>query len=303
MGVAGRDMAIAPEILGKGWLAGMVLAALLIPAQGVAQPVIKAPDQPARMAPQGQPLGSSFNSFVASDRSSPKLEDVAPMQMLPVVVELFTSQGCSSCPPADAMMAKLLSDPGVLPLSFHVDYWDYLGWADGLARPEFTARQEAYAQLAGERALYTPQLIVNGRDTAVAPGPAQLKSLIDAHRMSPAMVSVTRENTPEGDRIAVMPLSDLGGPVDLWMVRYAPERQVRIMAGENRGREMRYTNVALSVERIAGWDGEAPLRMMVRGSEAEGKDYPPDTRHVLLVQSRIGAQNLPGKILAAIDLD
>ncbi|MFD2815302.1 DUF1223 domain-containing protein [Paracoccus aerius] len=138
-----------------------------------------------------------FNSFAAGDPAAapPPLERLG-LHATPVVVELFTSQGCSSCPPADAMLAGLADAPDILPLSFHVDYWDYLGWADSFARPEFTARQERYAHAAGERSVYTPQIIVDGQDTAVSLGPAQLTALIDASRLSPAMVSVQRDTTP-----------------------------------------------------------------------------------------------------------
>ena len=82
----------------------------------------------------------------------------------PVVVELFTAQGCSTCPPADAAIAALADQPGVLTLSWHVDYWDYLGWPDSFASPPNTVRQEAYAAAAGERGVYTPQIIVDGQD-------------------------------------------------------------------------------------------------------------------------------------------
>lgn len=296
------------------WAGGMaiVLAAALLAAPALAQgagtmPVIKAPDEPARMAPAlshslvGR-SGQRANSFVQADQSLPELDEILPAKM-PVVVELYTSQGCSSCPPADKMMVGLISDPDVLALSFHVDYWDYLGWADSFARPEFSARQEAYAQAAGERALYTPQLIVNGQDTAVAPDPVQVTSLIDTHRMSAAMVSVQCIQTPEGDKLDVTPLSDLGGPLDLWLLRYVPERKVRILAGENRGREITYNNIVLSVERIAGWDGMAPLRMTVQEDGLNDDRFPEDTRHIVLIQRRLGAQNLPGPIYAVVDLD
>lgn len=286
-------------------------------ADGRAQPSARAPDAPVISAPddpgRSVPGAMSFVAPEAGGIASPLMSDIAPPPMeqlgasaLPVVVELFTSQGCSSCPAADAMLAELSDRPDILPLSFHVDYWDYLGWADSFAKPGFTNRQEAYARASGERALFTPQLIVDGHDTAVAPGPVQLMALIDASRIAPAMVSIQRDSTADGEAIELMPLSDLGGPVDILLIRYAPRRRVEMTAGENRGRTVTYTNVVLAMERLAHWDGIRPLRMTVRpdggqGGEA-GAEFPADTRHVLIAQRQL-RKSLPGMILAAIRLD
>lgn len=268
-------------------------------------PVIAAPDDPGRAPPGLADIVSSetrgFNSFAALD-APPPMDSFSP-PALPVVVELFTSQGCSSCPPADAMLAGLAATPGVLPLSFHVDYWDYLGWADSFARPEFTKRQEGYARASGERALYTPQLIVDGQDTAVAPGPTQLMALIDANRLSPAMVSVQRETTEAGEEIELMPLSDMEGDVGILLVRYAPERKVRVTAGENRGRTVTYVNVVLALDELAEWDGTKPLRLTIRPDGEPDEDFPADARHALLIQKERAGSELPGPILAAIRLD
>ena len=286
---------------GSGWRGGASWGSL------IDAPVIAAPDVPGRDSPDGPagpgaPEGGGFNSFAAIDGNLPPLQDYGA-SLLPVVVELFTSQGCSSCPAADAMLTRLAGQPGVLPLSFHVDYWDYLGWADSFARPEFTLRQEGYARAAGERSVYTPQLIVDGTDTAVAPGPAQLMALIEANRILPAMVSVRRDSSDQGERIELMALSDLGGPVQILLVRYAPERQVDMTAGENRGKAVTYTNVVLALETLARWDGAAPLRLTVRPDGGPDDSFPADTRHALLVQKGLGPRELPGPILAAITLD
>lgn len=271
-------------------------------------PVIAAPDDAGRWAPPPSSTYvpsdmAGFNSFAAGDGAPPPIEGYGfNSDALPVVVELFTSQGCSSCPPADAMLAGLLDEPDILPLSFHVDYWDYLGWADSFARPEFTQRQERYALAAGERSVYTPQVIVDGQDTAVTLGPAQLMGLIDASRLSPATVSVQRDTTPRGEVIELTPLSDLGGGVDILLVRYAPERQVRMTAGENRGKVITYTNVVLSLDRLAEWDGAAALRVTISPDGPADDRFPEDTRHALLVQ-RERDKDMPGPILAAVRLD
>lgn len=297
-------------------LAAALALSLALPVSVAAQaqgqgpdgaPVIPAPLAPGRAAAPTDLSGGAdhlgaFNSFAASDMPPPALEGLG-LPPMPVVVELFTSQGCSSCPPADAMLAMLAGQSGVLPLSYHVDYWDYLGWADSFARPEFTARQEAYARAAGERSVYTPQLIIEGTDTAVALGPAQLMGLIDAHRLAPAMLNVQRQKQGDADLIELMPQSDLGGMVEVSLIRFLPERSVEVRGGENEGRRMTYTNVVLGIERLARWDGAAPLRLSVRAGEAEEGSFPDDTRHVILVQQDLPGGDLPGPILAAVTLD
>ncbi|MFC0200230.1 DUF1223 domain-containing protein [Paracoccus rhizosphaerae] len=293
-----------------GVLAAAVTSVTLLAAPAAAQdgadqaPLILAPDDAARMAPSTSGLVESggVNSFAATD-AAPPVSAGLPSASLPVVVELFTSQGCSSCPPADAMLTLLATKEDVLPLSFHVDYWDYLGWADSFAKPEFSERQHDYASAVGERAVYTPQMIVDGQDTAVAPGPAQLMGLIDAHRYAPALVSIQREPTDEGETIELMPLSDLGGKVEIVLVRYAPSREVRVKAGENRGRVVTYSNVVLSLEHLALWDGTAPLRLAVRAEHVANARFPEDTRHALLVQQMRGEDDSLGQILTAIRLD
>ncbi|WP_300042448.1 DUF1223 domain-containing protein [uncultured Paracoccus sp.] len=249
------------------------------------------------------PEASGFNSFADSENAAPLL-GLADLPGAPVVVELFTSQGCNSCPPADAMLAELADDPDVLPLSFHVDYWDYLGWKDNFARPEFTRRQKDYARSVGERAVYTPQMIVGGQDTAPSMRPADLMGMIDAHRASPAMVNMTERD--EGDRkvIELTPLSDLGGVIAVLLVRFAPSRRVEVTAGENSGRVMTYRNVVLDIARLAEWDGRAPLRLTIGADVASGQDFPADTRHAILIQRMSGAKaQMPGPILTALQLD
>lgn len=229
-----------------------------------------------------------------------------PIEHPPVVVELFTSQGCSACPPADQMLAELAGRRDVLALSWHVDYWDYLGWADQFARPEFTRRQQAYAHAAGERAIYTPQMIVGGSDTLLSVRPAELMSLIEAQMARPVPVLVTARREAEGYRIELAPRAELPGPIGIVLVRYAPERRVTIRAGENRGISVTYRNIVLDATRIGEWDGRAPLRMTVKASPP-GDAFPEDTRHAILAQELDddgdGDGDASGPILAAIRLD
>lgn len=249
------------------------------------------------------PEASGFNSFAESEQAAPEL-GLSNLPGAPVVVELFTSQGCNSCPPADAMLAGLADDPDILPLSYHVDYWDYLGWKDNFARPEFTRRQKNYARSVGERAVYTPQMIVGGQDTAPSVQPVDLMGMIDAHRASPALVNVIERDADGRKVIELTPLSDLGGTVGVLLVRFAPRRTVRVTGGENSGRSMTYANVVLDISRLANWDGRAPLRLTIGTASDSGQDFPPDTRHAILIQRMSGAKaQMPGPILTALRLD
>ncbi|MFD2439465.1 DUF1223 domain-containing protein [Paracoccus kondratievae] len=235
----------------------------------------------------------------------PRARMIGPVGQPPVVVELFTSQGCSSCPPADELLADLAEREDVLTLSWHVDYWDYLGWADEFARPEFTLRQQAYAHQSGERAIYTPQIVVGGTDTLIALRPAELVGLVQTQMAWPTPVMVSSSQGKEGYRIELTPRSAIKDRVAIILVRYAPQRRVAIRAGENRGKVVNYRNVVLAAERIAEWDGRAPLRLTVRQDGQNSTDFPDDTRHAILAQElgRGDARMASGPILAAIRLD
>jgi hypothetical protein len=187
-----------------------------------------------------------------------------------VVVELFTSQGCSSCPPADAMMAELATRDDVLPLSLHVDYWDYIGWRDEFAQPQFTDRQKAYAHAAGKRTIYTPQMIVQGLDHLVGAKPMRLVDLVAHHHTSPA-APVTLSVLRAGSALTVtaLPTGALPPLMRLYLVRYIPYARVDIERGENAGRVVDYTNVVTQWTSVADWDGTAPLSVIL---DVPGKD-------------------------------
>ncbi|NJO54002.1 MAG: DUF1223 domain-containing protein [Bacteroidales bacterium] len=114
----------------------------------------------------------------------------AASQEAPLVVELFTSQGCSSCPPADKLIGELADRPGIIALSLAVDYWDYLGWKDTLARPAHTARQRAYAEARGDRRMFTPQVVVNGRESVPGQDRAAIERALQAARIPHAGAGV-----------------------------------------------------------------------------------------------------------------
>lgn len=178
-----------------------------------------------------------------------------------IVVELYTSQGCSSCPPADALLAKMSKDPEILALALHVDYWDYLGWTDKFARPAFTERQKNYAHASGERMIYTPQAIIGGKHNAVGSDAAAVMAAVMDLMQEPDLIDmrVTRSgNKAVVDAKALLPFS---GPVDVLLIRFVPEQSVEIGHGENAGLTVKYVNIVTSWTVIGAWDGLAPLQM------------------------------------------
>lgn len=173
----------------------------------------------------------------------------------PVVVELFTSQGCSSCPPADQFMEVLAARDDVIALSLHVDYWDYIGWKDEFADPMHAKRQRGYAAHAGRRTIYTPELIVNGESDIVGAKPMAVATAIEAHKTRPLLVDLNVSRQGQEVLVAARALDPLPGPLLVRLVHYQPERVARITRGENAGRTLAYTNVAEGWRLLGLWDG------------------------------------------------
>lgn len=214
---------------------------------------------------------------------------VAHADNTPVVVELFTSQGCSSCPPADDLMEALTRREDVIALSLHVDYWDYIGWEDEFADPKHAKRQRAYAGFAGRRSVYTPEMIVNGVSDIVGAKPMELASAIEKHKAQPRLVDIAVSRDKDrviikAHALKVMPLSAV-----VHMLRYQPERTARITRGENAGKTIRYMNVVQDWEVIGKWNGTGNLQL---DADAPG-NYPV----VVLIQS-----DVDGRIYAAAQL-
>jgi hypothetical protein len=184
----------------------------------------------------------------------------AQAQDRPVVVELFTSQGCSSCPPADAYMHELAARDDVIALALHVDYWDYIGWKDSFAKSEFTARQRAYARVSGKSMVYTPQMVINGSDDVVGNRPRDVADLIARHKGASAEIALTISRS--GDRLSIRaepPARPVSATVQL--VRYMPSARVAIKRGENAGRTFDYANVVTDLRILGEWDMRTPLRL------------------------------------------
>lgn len=183
-----------------------------------------------------------------------------------VVVELYTSQGCSSCPPADDMFARLAAQPGVIALALHVDYWDYIGWEDSFADAGFTKRQKAYAHAAGSKMIYTPQIIVGGRDRVEGNQPTAVARALDAQLGLASRVTLTAER--RGDMVIIRAEADppLTAPARVDVVRYVDRAEVAIERGENAGLNVAYHNIVTDWKEVGDWPGLAPLEISAKAS-------------------------------------
>lgn len=172
------------------------------------------------------------------------------------VVELFTSQGCSSCPPANANLARISRRPGVLALSFGVTYWDRLGWKDSFARPDYTQRQYTYEPPLGQSGPFTPQMVVNGSKSLVGNDLAEVDEAIAAAEAS--RPGGAPSLTLEASRVAIGSRAAPAAGLDVWLVRYDPnEVKVPVHAGENSGRTLPHKNVVHDLVRLGHWRGQA----------------------------------------------
>ena len=206
------------------------------------------------------------------------------------VVELFTSQGCSSCPPADRLLSTMATDPSIVALSFSIDYWDFIGWKDTLASPQFTARQKAYAAALGEGRVYTPEAIVDGLFDAVGSDKAAIDHAVKIGRESKGALTVPVHLRESGGVLQI----DIGAGTDVaaavYVLRVAKSRTVTIGRGENSGRSLTYTNVVRAIHKVGEWDGKPESLKL---TELKGDDE----AYVVLVQQ--DSEQGPGAILAA----
>ncbi|MEM9755366.1 MAG: DUF1223 domain-containing protein [Pseudomonadota bacterium] len=206
------------------------------------------------------------------------------------MVELFTSQGCSSCPPADALLADLAEREDIIALSLHVDYWDYIGWSDTFADAAYSARQRAYAQAAGTNVVYTPQMIIGGADFVVGHRPMAVFDAIMDQADAPASIEVTVEASGDSFVIeAQMVGAAPGAGLLVQMIGYVPEQSVDIRRGENANRTLTYHNIVTSWDLLAEWTGAAQLSVQVQ---------PGSGAHYVVIFQEHG----PGRILAAARL-
>ena len=210
------------------------------------------------------------------------------------VVELFTSQGCSSCPPADAFFAELATKEDIVALSYHVDYWDYLGWKDTLSRKENTERQYDYMRAFGSRSVYTPQAVLNGRAHVNGANRGEVDGALARMARSGEGMRVPVKVSRTSDRV-IIDAGDAGaGPSDahVVIVYFEPPQTVKIAQGENSGRKMTYWNAVTSIQTAGMWHGKAQ-RYELPMSEITKKGG-----CAVLLQS-VGKDGMPGPILGA----
>lgn len=206
------------------------------------------------------------------------------------VLELFTSQGCSSCPPADVLLKAYSNRPGIMALSLSVDYWDHLGWKDTLATPKNTLRQKAYVKALGTGNVYTPQLVAGGAFQTVGSNKAEIEKVIALAGKDVAKSPVALSAVSDSKRLTI----EIGaekqvGPATVWLAIVSPVVDVEIKRGENRGRTIAYHNVVRDISPVGMWSG-GPMKVELPASAL----MRPGDRCAVIVQGDDG-----GRILAA----
>lgn len=177
----------------------------------------------------------------------------------PVVVELFTAQGCASCPEANRVIEALADRPGVIALTYAVDYWDYRGWPDTFARPEFAERQRAYRAAMQLRNVYTPQVVIDGRRQVSGSRPPEVRSAVEEAAARPVFPPEI-EFRDSGDHVGVGSGLAPNGGAEVWAVTYRPGPQtVEVEGGDNRGQSVRHMNVVREIEKLGDWRGRPLL--------------------------------------------
>lgn len=211
------------------------------------------------------------------------------------VVELFTSQGCSSCPPADELLVEFSRQPDIVALSLPVNYWDYLGWKDTLAHVAFTERQKAYAHSRSDRQVFTPQMIVNGKKSSIGSDRAQVEKAIQVttkgRKTLPVNVVIDEQNDTVTITVEETP-DTTQREAEIWILPVLKSQTVPIERGENRGKTITYANVVRGLNRVGEWRGgparfDVPLDMARKGGDA----------YVVLLQGTDATR--PGLILGA----
>jgi hypothetical protein len=211
------------------------------------------------------------------------------------VIELFTSQGCSSCPEADKLLGEIAKDPSVIAVSLPIDYWDYLGWKDTLADPRFTARQKAYSKIRGDRQVYTPQVVVNGKLHALGSDRSSIeRAIADSTAKSGAMSVPVKVSVAKGQISVAVPDAPSGsGAGEVWICSIAKSVPVAIGRGENRGKEITYHNVMRNWLKVGDWSGKAATwTVPIENLSGEGVDG-------AIVYLQEGSRERPGVMLGA----
>lgn len=254
------------------------------------------------------PLSTLFCAFAAMAVSGAFMSGLAlaqekkPKPVTRTVLELYTSQGCSSCPPADALLHKFASRPDIIALTLPVDYWDYLGWKDTLANPKFSQRQRKYAKIRGDGRIYTPQVIVNGLTHAVGSRESDIEKQIEAtnaqlahHRIGLRMHAEEGKLTIEADGAPEGAAQGEGvKDATIWLAVLQKSAEVEIKRGENHGRKVTYVNVVRELTSVGTWSGK-PLEIVL---ERHAVMQPGTESCVVFLQQGMG-----GPIIGAAEVE
>jgi hypothetical protein len=211
------------------------------------------------------------------------------------VIELFTSQGCSSCPEADKLLGEIAKDPSVIAVSLPIDYWDYLGWKDTLADPKFTARQKAYSKIRGDRQIFTPQVVVNGKLHALGSDRESIERAIKDSSGKYGVMSVpVKVSVAKGQiTVAVPESSNANHTGEVWICSIAKEVPIAVGRGENKGKEVIYHNVVRNWLKVGDWTGKAATwTVPIENLNGQGVDGA-----IAYVQE--GSRDRPGAMLGA----
>lgn len=215
------------------------------------------------------------------------------------VLELFSSQACSSCPPADVILGKYAEDPSVIALTMPIDYWDYLGWKDTLADHRFTARQKAYSRMRGDREVYTPQIVINGVAQAIGSDAASIERSIgdtnknDAVMSVPIVLHVKDKQIRVSVAAADAAVAGEGMQGEVWICSVSRAISIAVRRGENSGRALTYYNVVRSWLKVGDWGGgksdwSVPIENVMR-----------EDIDAAVVYLQRGSRDKPGAMLGA----
>lgn len=250
------------------------------------------------MSPRPRHLAATIAAFALGMAAAQALAQ-APAKPLKAVIELFTSQGCSSCPPADALVVELARDPELIALTLPVTYWDYLGWKDTLGKDSFARRQKFYAKARGDGQVYTPQVVINGAAHAIGSERAEIEKTVNQFAATGFAAKVSLKEENGALQIQVAPTgSQSETTAGIWILPTTYQAAVPVTRGENQGRTLSYANVVRGMVRVGDWTGKevtvtAPLSA-TQAPEADG--------YVVVVQAERPnkyGHMMPGAILGA----
>jgi hypothetical protein len=237
-----------------------------------------------RFAPAFLITGLLVSTLAAAQAAEPR-----------ALLELFTSQGCSSCPPADKLLGELVNNPALIALSMPIDYWDYLGWKDTLANPAHSARQRAYAHVRGDREVYTPQIVVNGATDVLGSDQAAVeRAVLQTDQKSDVMsLPVAMSAGADGVNVKIESAENQHAAGEVWLCPLAKAVSVTIARGENRGHTITYHNVVRGWVKLGDWTGkQAAWTVPMSQIKQDGIDAA-----AVMVQE--GSRDKPGIILGA----